>query len=738
MEMLALGGSRDQCLAQICQSIETLIGTDGARSSILFLESGQLKHGAAPRLPTAYCQAIDGTPIGPKAGSCGTACYLREPVIVEDINTSPLWEDYRELAADFDLRACWSHPILSSDHQVLGSFAVYYDRPRKPTQVDLTCITKFTYLTSLIIEKARMEERQDRLRQEVTQTQAKFQAFAQVLPDVALVLDDRGRAVDCFGAASSLLAMPPEDFLGKFLHQVLEPSLANQCYRTLQATVSSGTTQVLEYELALPDGVHTFEGRTSLIPGYHCPGEPVGEQRQYLLWVARDISARKQAERRIEQLAYFDPLTQLPNRRNLQEHLERLLSEVIRHRKNGALLYLDLDDFKRINDSVGHSVGDQLLQEVARRLQASVRGSETIARLGGDEFVIVSEPQSQPRDAAAEEAAAIAYRVLECFSQPFVIESSAYNVRPSIGISLIDPDTQSGGDILKRADTAMYSAKHRGGNCYSFFESSLQDLVTHRLELEQSLLDALNKRELHAHFQTQVSPEGRLLGMEALARWHSPGLGAVSPEYFIPVAERSGLIYRLQEIVLEDACELLRRLKTGNLLAPDFRLAINISADQFKSGELKKSLMSVLDRYGQSPGDFTLEITESMLMQNKNDTIEQMQALRELGFAFSIDDFGTGYSSLAYLHRFPVDQLKVDKSFIASMNENDAIVRTVVTLARQLGFSLVAEGVEHQWQLHQLRQLGVDSLQGFYFSRPVSADAILQQLQSVESPGNAQ
>jgi len=328
--------------------------------------------------------------------------------------------------------------------------------------------------------------------------------------------------------------------------------------------------------------------------------------------------------------------------------------------------------------------------------------------------------------------------VLECFSEPFIIESSAYNVRPSIGISLIDPDTQSGGDILKRADTAMYSAKHRGGNCYSFFESSLQDLVAHRLELEQSLLDALNKRELRAHFQTQVSPEGRVLGMEALARWYSPGLGAVSPEYFIPVAERSGLIYRLQEIVLEDACDLLYCLETGKLLAPGFRLAINISADQFKSGELKKSLMSVLDRYGQSPGYFTLEITESMLMQNKNDTIEQMQALRELGFAFSIDDFGTGYSSLAYLHRFPVDQLKVDKSFITGLNESDAIVRTIVALAKQMGFSLVAEGVEQQWQIHKLCQLDVDALQGFYFSRSVSADAILQQLQSVGPPGNAQ
>jgi len=732
MEMLALGGSRNQCLDQVCRSIEALIDPKGARSSILFLESGQLRHGAAPGLPSAYCRALDGTPIGPTVGSCGTACYLSEPVIVEDINTSPLWEDYRELAAEFDLRACWSHPILSSDRQVLGSFAVYYDQPRQPTRADLTCIGKFTHLTSLIIEKFLMEERENRLRQEVFQAQAKFQAFAQVLPDVALVLDDQGRYVDFFGAASPLLAMPPEEFLGKFLHQVLEPALAEQCYQTLQATLSSGTTQVLEYELALPDGVRTFEGRTSQIPGYRIPGQTSSERRQYLLWVARDISERKLAERRIRQLAYFDPLTRLPNRRNLQEHLERLLSEVIRHHKNGALLYLDLDDFKRINDSVGHSVGDQLLQEVAGRLQESVRSSETIARLGGDEFVIVSEPQAQTRSAAAEDAAAIAYRVLECFSQPFVIESSAYNVRPSIGISLIDPDTQSGGDILKRADTAMYNAKHRGGNCYSFFETSLQDLVTHRLELEQNLLDALSKRELQAHFQTQVSLDGQLLGMEALARWHSPGPGTVSPEYFVPVAERSGLIYRLQEIVLEDACDMLRRLKDGNLLTSGFRLAINISADQFKSGELKKSLMSVLDRHGQNPGYFTLEITESMLMQNKNDTIEQMQALRELGFAFSIDDFGTGYSSLAYLHRFPVDQLKVDKSFIAGMNESDAIVRTIVAMAKQLGFSLVAEGVEQQWQISKLRQLDVDALQGFYFSRPVSADTLLQQLQSIE------
>ena len=256
--------------------------------------------------------------------------------------------------------------------------------------------------------------------------------------------------------------------------------------------------------------------------------------------------------------------------------------------------------------------------------------------------------------------------------------------------------------------------------------------MAHRLELEQSLLNGLNKRELQAHFQTQVSPDGQLLGMEALARWHSPGLGVVSPDYFIPVAERSGLIDRLQEIVLDDACDMLGRLKAGNLLPSGFRVAINISADQFKSGQLKKSLMAVLDHHGQRPGQFTLEITESVLMQNKNDTIEQMQSLRELGFAFSIDDFGTGYSSLAYLHRFPVDQLKVDKSFISGMNESDAIVRTVVALAKQLGFSLVAEGVEQSWQVCQLRQLGVGTLQGFYFSRPVATDTLLEQLQSVD------
>lgn len=442
-----------------------------------------------------------------------------------------------------------------------------------------------------------------------------------------------------------------------------------------------------------------------------------------LFAIETDITRRKEDERAIEKLAFYDPLTHLPNRRLLLDRLEQALAAARRSRRNGALLYIDLDNFKTLNDTLGHDKGDLLLREVARRLDASVRKSNTVARLGGDEFVVLLDELSYDQELAARQAEAVAQNVLERFIAPFLLDGHEQHSTPSIGITLFDADAPSAEEVLKRADLAMYQAKADGRNAARFFDPYMQAAIVSRVALETDMRASLQRKQFSLHFQPQVDWMGRTRGVEALVRWLHPQRGWVSPALFIPTAEESGLIVRLGGWILEEACKQLRAWAAH----PDktnWTVAVNVSVRQFNHPDFVDQVNAVLRKTGANPDRLKIELTESTLIQNVEGTIHKMRALKERGVGFSLDDFGTGYSSLSYLKRLPLDQLKIDQSFVRDVTseQNDAeIARAILGLGRNLGLEVVAEGVETEAQRGFLHDEGCYLYQGFLFGRPQPA-----------------
>jgi diguanylate cyclase (GGDEF)-like protein/PAS domain S-box-containing protein len=442
-----------------------------------------------------------------------------------------------------------------------------------------------------------------------------------------------------------------------------------------------------------------------------------------------DISERKEAEEQIRNLAFYDPLTQLPNRRLLIERLGLALGASARHRRRGALLFLDLDYFKVLNDTEGHDVGDQLLVEVARRLRANVRESDTVARLGGDEFVVMLEDLSEDDGVATAQAETVGNKIREAASLPYVLKGHDYHGTVSIGVCLIRDGRETVDDLLKRADVAMYQAKAAGRNTLRFFQPEMEQALMERAAMEDELRRVLQQHQLVLYYQPQIDENNLVLGAEALLRWQHPERGLVSPAAFIPLAEETGLIVPIGHWVLETACTQLREWH-HNPDTADLVLAVNVSARQFRLPDFVDQVEEVLQSTGANPARLKLELTESVVLDDVADTIEKMKALKVLGVGFSMDDFGTGYSSLSYLRRLPLDQLKIDRSFIRDVETNtgDAvIVQTIIGMAHSLGLKVIAEGVESQAQRDFLNRHGCPTFQGYLFSRPVPV-AVFEKL----------
>lgn len=434
-----------------------------------------------------------------------------------------------------------------------------------------------------------------------------------------------------------------------------------------------------------------------------------------------DISERKASEERMRHLALHDPLTGLLNRFSLQERLAQALGFAKRNDKLLAVMLIDLDRFKAINDALGHQVGDQLLIQVADRLAQSVRDSDIVARLGGDEFVIVLPDIESPAQAAH-----VAEKIVQVVSQPYLIEGSEQRTSPSIGISLFPSDAVDGGDLVKKADVAMYHAKALGRSTYQYFTHEMQAVADQRMLIEAELRTALAQQQFVLHYQPQLDLRtGRLVGVEALVRWQHPLRGLVPPLDFIPVAEETGLIIPLGNWVLQEACRQLGEWIAGGI--GHIRISVNLSASQFLDKELPGRVHALLQEHGLGADKLDLEVTESMSMASPDKTIALMQELREHGLSLSIDDFGTGYSSLAYLKMFPISTLKIDRSFVKDIetDHNDAdICDVTVLLAHKLGLDVVAEGVETEEQLKYLLSIGCEKVQGYLISRPLPADRV--------------
>ena len=503
--------------------------------------------------------------------------------------------------------------------------------------------------------------------------------------------------------------------------------------RILEITVRHYLPQASEAEML--QWVELRLARQRVIDGVHEQEQPDGRCIQIverptpeggLVITYHDVTALRRANAEIESLAFYDPLTGLPNRRLLLDRLGQASVLAQRSGQLGALLFLDLDHFKALNDTLGHEVGDELLQQVAQRLRACVRVADTVARLGGDEFVVMLNELSSSTEEAAQLAQRIGEKILHGLSQPYVLKGHAHQSGCSIGATLFGGSLQTATELLKQADIAMYQVKARRGNGLCFFDPRMQVAINDRAQLEADLREALAQGQFALHYQPQFTPEGCIVGAEVLLRWQHPERGMVSPAQFIAVAEESDLILHIGQWVLRTACQQLA-LWQQHPRSSQLQLSVNVSARQFRQPEFVRQVTEIIQETGVRSHLLTLELTESLVLDNVDDAIEKMHQLRTKGVRFSVDDFGTGYSSLAYLTRLPLHQLKIDQSFVRNLGAratDDVIVQTIIGMARNLELEVIAEGVETQEQKDFLVRHGCDLYQGYLLGRPMPVEAL--------------
>ncbi|WP_371261934.1 EAL domain-containing protein [Pseudomonas sp. ML96] len=548
-------------------------------------------------------------------------------------------------------------------------------------------------------------------------SQEKFAKAFHSSPDAITITErDSGRYIEVNEGFCRLTGYRPDEVIGRSAHELNVWAHPEERARMVELVRSEGRAHHLEMH-----GQHR-DGSIKLV---EVSVEPIElNNTPCLLLNARDISELKAAQAQVQHLAYHDPLTNLPNRALLMDRLTQQISLLKRHDLHGALLFLDLDHFKHINDSLGHPVGDAVLKMVTARLEASVRLEDTVARLGGDEFVVLISGLEGSRTEINRQVRQVAEKLRRLLAEPMLLDGHRLQVTPSIGIALIPDHGDNPTDLLKRADIALYRAKDSGRNTIQIFRKAMQDAASERLRLESDLRLALARGEFELYFQPQVDArDGSVIGCEALLRWHHPTLGPQSPALFIQVLEESGLILEVGAWVISEACHATSRLLRDGLISRDgFQLCVNISPRQFRQNDFVERVERSLQQSQLPARMLKLEITEGIVIQNLDDTIAKMHRLKKLGLSFAMDDFGTGYSSLTYLKRLPVDVLKIDQSFVrdATTDPNDAeIIRAIVAMARSLNLQMIAEGVEQPEQLEFLLQQGCHQYQGYLFSKPV-------------------
>jgi diguanylate cyclase (GGDEF)-like protein len=489
--------------------------------------------------------------------------------------------------------------------------------------------------------------------------------------------------------------------------------------------------------IARDKGLHRFEWIHTKADGTNFVAEVTlsiidPANRQIINCVWRDITDRKTTENKLQHLAFYDQLTGLPNRRLLMDRLQHALTSSKRIGRSGALLFLDLDNFKTLNDTLGHDIGDMLLQQVAQRLVSCVRKDDTVARVGGDEFVIVLEFLNENSQNALDQTEAISEKLMATFRQKYHLDMHEYSCTPSIGITIFNGHHASIDELMKQSDIAMYQAKQAGRNTMRFFDPKMQVIVDAHAALENDLAKALEQQQFQLYYQIQVDELNRPLGAETLIRWKHPERGFVSPMQFIPLAEESDLILQIGQWVLDTACAQLK-LWERDALTCDLILAVNVSAKQFRQYNFAAQVQATVRRHAINPNLLKLELTEGMLVENVEKIIEAMNTLKEIGIRFSMDDFGTGFSSLQYLQKLPLDQLKIDQSFTRNMGiveGSNEIVKIIIAMANSLNLDVIAEGVETEEQQKVLYFYGCNHYQGYLYSQPVPIDqfeALLKQ-----------
>ncbi len=506
-----------------------------------------------------------------------------------------------------------------------------------------------------------------------------------------------------------------EEAIGRKPKELVRSGLNDQAlYEDLWQTIQDGRVWRGEFINKRHDGSF-YDEELAITPVRNAQGEI-----QHFVAVKQDISERRANEEKIRQLAFFDALTNLPNRRLLRDRLQRALTACGRNHHGGALLFIDLDNFKGLNDTLGHDVGDLLLIQVGKRLVECVREGDTVSRLGGDEFVVMLENLGAKPEEAAPQAEGVGEKILASLNHPYVLQGGEHHSTPSIGVTLFNQSDVSIDELLKRADLAMYQAKEAGRNTLRFFDRAMQARVEARAALEGELRHGMQAGEFTLYYQPQVDGSGRVIGAEALLRWNHPRRGLLLPSEFIPLAEETGLIVGLGQWVLEQACRQLHSWENSLPTAP-LTLSVNVSARQFRHPHFVEQVLETLAHAGIDPRLLKIELTESLLLDNVDASAEKMSTLKAHGIGFALDDFGTGYSSLTYLKRLPLDQLKIDRSFVQDVlnnNSDAAIARIILALGQSLGLPVIAEGVETMQQRDFLANHGCIDFQGYLFGKP--------------------
>ncbi|WP_189836312.1 EAL domain-containing protein [Sulfuriferula multivorans] len=711
LELLAKGAP----LADILNTVVSGVEADDPTMicSILVLDDlgKYLMTGAAPSLPDYFNTAMNGIEIGPGAASCGTTVYTGSRVIVEDIQTHPYWKSFKELAAKAGLVSSWSQAIRSASGKVLGTFSIYHRTKCAPTDSDIELIENAANLAGIAIDRKHFEDEQQ-LASLVYQNSA----------EAMMIADAKNRIIAINPAFSQVTGYNFEEVRGKNA-KILSSGRHNEAfYQEMWHSINTSGYWQGEIWDQRKNGEVFPEWLT-----INAIRNKDGSVYRYVA-ISSDISERKQNEELIWKQANYDSLTDLPNRRMFRERLEQEIKTAHRADFLLALLFIDLDLFKEVNDTLGHDIGDMLLKAAARRINECVRESDTVARLGGDEFMVIL---SQLPDTSPIEN--IAQNIIQKLSEPYILGSEIVYVSASLGITIYPFDAEEAEQLVRNADQAMYVAKYEGRNRFSYFTHSLQEAAQTRLKLIKDLRVALAANQFRVFFQPILDlSTGCIHKAEALLRWEHPQRGMISPMEFIPLAEETGLIIEIGNWVFRESALWAKRWAVQG--REDFQVSVNVSPVQFRDeGNHIDTWLTYLQTLELSGKNIVVEITEGLLLHADSGVIDKLLKFRDADIQVAIDDFGTGYSSLSYLKKFHIDYLKIDQSFIHNLETDPsdmALSEAIIVMAHKLGLQVIAEGVETAGHRQLLAAAGCDYAQGYLFSMPVPPEELETLLHS--------
>ncbi|MDY0014251.1 MAG: EAL domain-containing protein [Rhodocyclaceae bacterium] len=711
LSAVAAGEPRRQVLDLLCTQCEALVPGTVASLMVLDDETGALRVVAAPSLPSVALARIHGLRPGPNAP--GSALLRTEAAFVADTGDDPHWARIRDLAQDFRWRAWWSAPVSRGGQAPVASFALASFEPRQPNPFQRRLLKIGAQIAGVVLPHLHQRKGR-RIAERVLSS----------VEESITVTDAHNRIRWVNPAFTRVTGYTLPEVLGQTPRVLSSGRHGPEFYQAMWSHLLAEGHWQGEIWNRRKDG-HVYPEWLSISLVHDSRGKVTNH-----VAIFSDITQRKAAEARIAYLASHDSLTGLPNRSLARDRLDTTLARAQRQGTQVAVLFVDLDNFKLVNDSLGHAAGDALLMQVARRLCGCVRQSDTVSRHGGDEFILILSEVG-----GAANASEVAEKILTAMDLPFVADGLELSTSLSIGIALYPDDGNDFDALVQRADIAMFHAKEAGRNGFRFYAPQMQAQGTERLRMRHDLRKALERDELCLHYQPQIDlASGLVVGVEALLRWQHPELGTVLPDRFIPLAEVSGLMVPIGEWVLNEACRQAAAWQAEGLTP--VQMSVNLSAIQFRRGNLEQSIQAALASAALDPARLTLEITESILMHDSEATASMLQRLKALGLRLAIDDFGTGYSSLAYLRRFAVDALKIDRSFIHDMGTDPdaaAIVDAILQMAHSLKLKVVAEGVEDHATSRRLAAAGCALAQGYHFGRPMPAESLSAYLQSWNS-----